>query len=185
MKRSWPMSDDTERERFRRMAVPHLDAAYNLARWITRDESDAQDVVQEAYLRALRAFATLKESDARPWLLAIVRNAAYDFIRRSRRDGRVPFDGDALAVASADPSPEALAVEHADHARVAALVEALPPQFREVLILREHGDLSYEAIARVIGAPVGTVMSRLARARRMLAAAWSEETPRKGGRHGV
>jgi len=156
----------TERERFEQQVLPHVDAAYNLARWLTRDEHDANDVLQEAMLRAFRHFAGLR-GEARPWLLAIVRNACFTWLQVNRPGDVADLDDD---FADADaPGPEALAARSIDRRRLDEAITALPLVFREALVLREIEDLAYRDIARVTGAPIGTVMSRLARARRMLA----------------
>ena len=154
--------------------MPHLDAAYNLARWLTRDPHDAEDVVQEAYLRALRFFDGLREGDARPWLLTIVRHVCYDWIRRNRPQEVVgDIDEEELrnmpdTESTLGQNPETLLLRAADRAMINRAMEALPVAFREVLILREMEELSYEQIAAVADLPVGTVMSRLSRARAML-----------------
>jgi RNA polymerase sigma-70 factor (ECF subfamily) len=148
----------------------HLDAAYNLARWLTRDERDAEDVVQEAYLRALKHFGTFKGGDARPWLLKIVRNTFYTWIRRNRlSDAMTPFDEEEDVHVSDAPSPEMLLVKEADQRLVRRALRQLPTQFLEVIVLREFEELSYQQIADTVQIPVGTVMSRLARARGRLA----------------
>ena len=170
------MTEESERrERFRREALPHLDAAYNLARWLVHDEADAEDVVQEAFLRAFRAYASMREAEPRAWLMAIVRNAAYDFVRRRRRGAAaIVLQEDDPRLVSLEPSPEAASIQRSDERRLARLIAALPPQFREVLVLREQTGLAYHEIAAAIGAPIGTVMSRLSRARRLLAEAWEQ-----------
>ena len=148
----------------------HLDAAYNLARWLTRDERDAEDVVQEAYLRALKHFGTFKGGDARPWLLKIVRNTFYTWIRRNRlSDAMTPFDEEEDIHVSDAPSPEMLLVKEADQRLVRRALRQLPTEFLEVILLREFEELSYQQIADTVQIPVGTVMSRLARARGRLA----------------
>ena len=148
----------------------HLDAAYNLARWLTRDERDAEDVVQEAYLRALRHFGTFRGGDARPWLLKIVRNTFYTWIRRNRlSDMMTPFDEEEDIHISDAPSPEMLLVKEADQRLVRQALRQLPTEFLEVIVLREFEELSYQQIAETVQIPVGTVMSRLARARGRLA----------------
>lgn len=148
----------------------HLDAAYNLARWLTRDDRDAEDVVQEAYLRALRHFGTFKGGDARPWLLKIVRNTFYTWIRRNRlSDMMTPFDEEEDIHVSDAPSPEMLLVKEADQRLVRQALRQLPTEFLEVIVLREFEELSYQQIAETVQIPVGTVMSRLARARGRLA----------------
>lgn len=149
--------------------LPHLDAAYNLARWLMRNEQDAQDVVQEAVLRALRFFPGLRSGNARPWLLKIVRNTCYTRLRQNRPfEDAVEFDDD-LGL----PDPLALDAESAmlqkeNGALVQRAVEELPPRLREIVILRELEGMSYKEIAEVTGKPAGTVMSSLSRARERL-----------------
>jgi RNA polymerase sigma-70 factor (ECF subfamily) len=154
---------------FEQVMLPHLDAAYNLARWLTRNDHDAQDIVQDAMLRAFRFFGSLR-GEAKPWLLAIVRNCCFTWLQANRPADTVAFN-DALAeiLPSDDAGPEALAVRNGDRRMLNQAIDTLPAQFREVLILRELEDLSYKDIARIAEVPIGTVMSRLARARRMLA----------------
>jgi len=156
--------------RFEALVMPHLDAAYNLARWLTRDTHDAEDVVQDACVRALKYVASVERGDARAWFLTIVRNAFYDWLRRNRPAEVVHGDDDAIdrAVDHANPDPEQAAVRLSEVRVLSEAIAALPLQFREVLILREFEDMSYKEIARVAGIPVGTVMSRLARARGLL-----------------
>jgi RNA polymerase sigma-70 factor, ECF subfamily len=151
---------------FEQIVLPHLDAAYNLARWLTRNEHDADDVVQEACLRAFRFFGGFRGGDSRAWLLAIVRNACYDWLRRHRpAEAVTPFDEERHAAVEEGPTPEDLLLERSDQLRLRQALEALPVAWREVLILRELEGLSYKEIADVAGIKVGTVMSRLARAR--------------------
>ena len=156
---------NAERERFERTVLPHLDAAYNLARWLTRNDHDADDVLQDAMLRAYRHFAGLR-GEPRPWLLAVVRNACWSWLQANRPAEVEPL-GDELADDSI-PGPEAALARTLDRRLLNEAIAALPVQFREVLVLRELEDLSYRDIARVAGIPIGTVMSRLARARRLL-----------------
>ena len=160
----------TDRRRFEQQVLPHIDAAFNLARWLTRNDHDAEDVVQDAVLRAYRHFESLR-GEARPWLLAIVRNACFSWIQRNRpAEVTTGLDGEAAEVASAPADgPEALLARELDRRMLNEAIAALPFQFREVLILRELEDLSYREIARIADVPIGTVMSRLARARRLLA----------------
>lgn len=167
------MTDRTRR--FEEVALPHLDAAFNLARWLLRDDQGARDVVQEAYLRAFRFFDGFRGGNARPWLLAIVRNACYTWLQDSGREPeQVEFDEerDSESRLSGFPdvpgNPEQLLLQKVEREQVNAAIEQLPPAFREVLILREIEEMSYEEIAQVAAIPAGTVMSRLARARRML-----------------
>ena len=156
-------------KRFEALVLPHLDSAYNLARWLTRDSQDAQDVVQDACVRALKYLGSLERSDARAWFLTIVRNAFYDWVGRNR-PAEIVHDEDAVdaAVDAASSSPEQAAVRNAELRVLSDAVAALPVQYREVLILRELEELSYKEIASIADIPVGTVMSRLARARALL-----------------
>jgi RNA polymerase sigma factor (sigma-70 family) len=155
-------------QRFEELLVPHLDAAHNLARFITRDATAAQDVVQDAFIRAFRSFAGYRGGDAKSWLLAIVRNCSFDWLRSGRRpDANAPMDPDELADVDVR-TPEHSAVRNDEIATVRAMIHRLPEPFRETLVLRELEELSYRQIAAVTGVPIGTVMSRLARARRLL-----------------
>jgi RNA polymerase sigma-70 factor (ECF subfamily) len=156
---------DDRRQRFETLAMPHLDAAYNLARWLSRSPADADDIVQEAMLRAFRAFDGFRGGDARAWLLTIVRNCWRSAGAATVRRGHTALE-DGLADAS--PGPEESAVQAGDQRRLDAMITRLPDDFREVLILRELEDMSYREIAEMTGTPIGTVMSRLARARTML-----------------
>ena len=150
--------------------LPHLDAAYNLARWLTRDDRDAEDVVQEAYLRAFKHFDAFRGGDARPWLLAIVRNTYYTWIQRNRTpEIATSFDEETDVHISNIPDPEALLLQELDKQLLRRALRKLPAEFREIIVLREFEELSYKEIAEVIQVPVGTVMSRLARARKRLA----------------
>ncbi len=166
------MSDDETWRRFELLALPHLDAAWNLARWLTRNDHDAQDVVQEALLRAMRYANGCRGDSARAWLLQIVRHTCYSWLHKNRPADIVAlddFDDDwaRLAAPSGD-EPPAVAMRRADRAQVNAAIAALPVAFREVIVLRELEDLSYGDIARIAEIPVGTVMSRLSRARALL-----------------
>ncbi len=154
---------------FERAILPHLDAAYNLARWLTRNDQDAQDVVQEAYLRALQFFDSFSGGSGRGWLLTIVRNTCYTWLRKNRMQSAAePFDEEIHSGGAASGNPETAAIENADRRVLLAALGELPVEFREVLVLRELEGLSYQEIAAVAGIPQGTVMSRLARARRRL-----------------
>jgi RNA polymerase sigma-70 factor (ECF subfamily) len=155
---------------FEQAVLPHLDAGYNLARWLTRDVHDAEDVVQDACLRAMKYAGSLNGDSARPWFLTIVRHAFYDWCRRNRPAALVDDDGSALDNAADDESlgPEQVCLRRAESRALADAIAALPLAFREVLVLRELEELSYKEIARVADIPIGTVMSRLARARALL-----------------
>jgi RNA polymerase sigma-70 factor (ECF subfamily) len=157
-------------KRFEALVMPHLDAAYNLARWLTRDTHDAEDVVQDACVRAIKYVASVDRDGARAWFLTVVRNAFYDWLRRNRPSEIVAGDDESIdnAVDTTSPNPEQTAIQLAEARLLSDAVAALPLQYREVLILREFEDLSYKEIARVANIPVGTVMSRLARARGLL-----------------
>jgi RNA polymerase sigma-70 factor (ECF subfamily) len=156
--------------RIETLVLPHLDAGYNLARWLTRDVADAEDVVQEACMRALKYAGTLRDGDARPWFLTVVRHAFYDWCKRNRPADVIRDDGTALEMAIDESSlnPEQCAMRKSDNKVLADALAELPLVFREVLVLRELEELSYKEIARIADIPVGTVMSRLARARALL-----------------
>jgi len=157
------------KRRFEQSVLPHLNAAYNLARWLTRNDHDAQDVVQEAVLRAYRFFDGLR-GEAKPWLLTIVRNSCFTWLQANRPADTVAFNESIAELLPADDlGPEDQAARNCDRKTLNAAIATLPVQFREVLILRELEDLSYKDIARIADVPIGTVMSRLARARRLLA----------------
>jgi RNA polymerase sigma-70 factor (ECF subfamily) len=154
---------------FEQAVLPHLNAAYNLARWLTRDEHDAEDVVQDAFVRALRFFDGFRGDDARSWLLAIVRNTSYDFLRRHHpHEVTEPFDEEFHSPTVEGQSPETLLLRRTDQVMVRRALEMLPLAWREIIILREFEGLSYKQIAEVAGIKIGTVMSRLARARGQL-----------------
>jgi RNA polymerase sigma-70 factor, ECF subfamily len=161
-----------ERERlksFEHTVLPHLDAAYNLARWLAGNDHDAQDVTQEACLRAVKFFGSFHGDNARAWLLAIVRNTFYTWLRKNRPPGiTVEIDDEALAIEDVSANVGALESGLADTEAVRHAIEALPVEFREIIILREMEGLSYKEIADLAGVPIGTVMSRLARARKQL-----------------
>jgi RNA polymerase sigma-70 factor (ECF subfamily) len=176
----------TRTNRFERTIMPHMDAAYNLARWLTRNDSDAQDVVQDAYLRAFKYFDSFQGENPSAWLLAIVRNACLTWMRRNRPSEEVAGSDaiDAETARNAEPllgggsrqlatDPETLLLESRDRTQVNELVAKLPAEFREMIVLREIQDLSYREIADIVGIPIGTVMSRLSRARKLLHDSWS------------
>jgi RNA polymerase sigma-70 factor, ECF subfamily len=174
------LATDARTRRFELLAMPHLDAAFNLARWLTGNATDAEDVVQDAYLRAFRYFDAFRGDNFRVWLLTIVRNSFLTWVQ-DNRSGRLLFQPDVTDIVGADawpdpaPGPEAMLLEQVDRDTLATLVAQLPTEYREALILREIEDLSYKEIAQVAGVPVGTVMSRLARARQALRTAWMRQ----------
>ena len=154
---------------FERTVQPHIRAAYNLARWMTQNDQDAEDVVQEACLRAFRSIEGFQDGDSRAWLLSIVRNAAYTWLHHNRnQDLTVPFDDRLHDVAGESLDPETIVLNRVDRDTLKQALEALPVEFREVFVLREMEDLSYKQIAEIASLPIGTVMSRLARARKRL-----------------
>jgi len=189
--------DPAQSQRFRDVALPHLDAVYTLARYLLRNPSDAEDAVQECYMRALRHFDTLRNQDVKPWLFAILRNVCrVEFGRRSRvllydvnaepdkAEGTVPLWREE------QDNPETEMLRKLDAQAIQEMVAALPDVFREVIVLREIEDMSYREIAAIVSAPVGTVMSRLARGRAMLREAWlkaqsNDEHASKQGRKPV
>ena len=165
------MDREDIKARFAKVVMPHLDDAYGLARWVTGNRADAEDVVQEACLRAFRGIGRFAGGSGRAWVLAIVRNAAYDWLRKNRSPTVVNVDNleaverpadDAI---SADHNPEAALIARADEAKLKAAIANLPPVFRDTLVLRDVQGLDYKEIAAITNVPIGTVMSRLARAR--------------------
>jgi RNA polymerase sigma-70 factor (ECF subfamily) len=168
--------------RFEALVLPHLDAAYNLARWLTHDPHDAEDVVQDACVRALRYIGALQGAEARPWFLTIVRHACYDWLGRNRAEGSSELDPEAPAEPEAEPQRRA--ERRSDSRALAQAIAELALPYREVIVLRELEDLSYKEIAHIAGIPIGTVMSRLARARALLRrspALHAVAQPRAGG----
>ncbi len=158
--------------------LPHLGAAYNLARWLVGSQHDAEDVVQESYLRALKFFTGFRGGNGRPWLLAIVRNTCYTWLRGNRMDAvTTELDEDMPLADTRDVNPEELLMAAARSELVQRALEQLPAEFREVVILRELEGMSYKEIAEIAGVPMGTVMSRLARARVRLQKLLSEANP--------
>lgn len=164
-------------KRFETAILPHLNAAYNLARWLVRSDQDAQDMVQEAFLRAYKFFDGFKGGDARAWLLAIVRNTSYSHLEKNRAHAQLltwdeDFEGlqaqsSVTLLDQADNNPEAILAKVDDQRFFRLALEQLPLEFRETLVLRELENLSYKEISLVAGIPIGTVMSRLARARKL------------------
>ena len=168
------VSDERSRaQRFERIFVPHLNAAYNFARWLTRDERNAEDICQEAYLRAFKSLDSFQGDGGRAWLLAIVRNTYYTWFKKNKAGAAaVPFDDDGTVAGAELEAPveslERILQQRDARRRVNAALERLPQEFREAIVLRELEDLSYKEIADVAQVPIGTVMSRLARARKLL-----------------
>ena len=148
--------------------LPHLDAAYNLARWLMRNEYDAEDAVQEAYLKAYRHQAGFRGDDGRAWLLAIVRNTCYDRLRQSGVRDNSAFDERIHSIGQSTTNPETSLLDKEKTELLREALEALSPEYREVLVLRELEELSYVEIASITKIPIGTVMSRLSRARKQL-----------------
>jgi RNA polymerase sigma-70 factor (ECF subfamily) len=173
------VADQARAQRFEQLVLPHLDAAYNLARWLTRDPDQAQDVVQEAYRRAYQFFDRFQGDNARPWLLKIVRNTYYTGLKQAHAGyvhvavedhlPEVETTEWALGGEAAAGDPERTWLQQEDRQLITQALEQLPVEFREIVILRELEDLSYKAIAQLVDIPVGTVMSRLARGRKLLA----------------
>jgi RNA polymerase sigma-70 factor, ECF subfamily len=153
---------------FEKTMIPHLDAAYNLARWITRSDHDAEDVVQEAYLRAFRYFDSFTGGDGRTWMLAIVRNTCVTWYRKQKNSSAVAFDERMHSAEMERATPEKALLQKSSLSSLRDCIEALPLEYRDTLIMRELEELSYRAIADVTALPIGTVMSRLSRARRRL-----------------
>ena len=162
-----------DRSRFEAIVMPHLDAAYNLSRWLLGGRSEAEDVTQDAILRAYRFFNTFHSGDARAWLLQIVRNCCYTWLKKNRNWVDVDELDDA-SVPREEQTPETLAISVNDRERLTRALEQLSPHFREILVLRELEGCSYKEIAAITSRPMGTIMSALARARQQLRALLSE-----------
>jgi RNA polymerase sigma-70 factor, ECF subfamily len=174
---SW-IAERRRRSRFEKVVLPHLDAAYALARWLTRNDADAADVVQEAMLRAFRYFDSYREGNARSWLLQIVRRSSYTWLERNRPAETVSLvdaaESDEIAGAAPEAAgTEALLMSRSELRRLDRLIEALPAPLRETIVLRELQEMGYRQIAEITGVPIGTVMSRLHRARAALRRAWN------------
>ena len=157
---------ETKRASFEEAVLPHLDAAYNLARWLTRNEADADDVVQEAFLRAFRFYGGFHGLNCRAWLLTIVRNTCCTWLQAKRAgEPTITFDEEMHSTETQSTSPDAALLANADREMLQQAIEELPLEFREVIVLRELEGVTYKEIAEIAGIPMGTVMSRLARAR--------------------
>ena len=170
--------DAEDRARFEQLVLPHLDAAFNLARWLLRRRADSEDVAQEAMLRSYRFFGGFHGGDARAWLLQIVRNTCYTWLEKNRpMEMKTEFDEEQHVQPS--PTPESLAIASDDRERLTRALETLPPRFREVLVLRELEGCSYKEIATITSIPIGTVMSALSRARQRLQQALTQRAPQE------
>ena len=180
------LDDETKARQFRELALPYLDDAYNFARWLTRSSQDAEDVVQDAYMRAFQYFDGFRGANPRAWILSIVRNSYYAWLRKARSQATVPLAVDAnndfdeegvyereLSDPDRDDAETAL-IKKTEATALRSFIAGLPSAFRETLVLREMEDLTYQQIAEITGVPIGTVMSRLARARGLLQKAWME-----------
>jgi RNA polymerase sigma factor (sigma-70 family) len=153
---------------FEQSIVPHLNAAFNLARWLTRNSHDAEDLVQESYLRAFRSFETFQGQDGKAWLLTVVRNTCFTWLKKKGGRSAVEFDEQMHSSADDTPNAESVLLNQSALGSLNDCLEALPVEFRETIILRELEELSYKEIADIVRVPVGTVMSRLARGRKRL-----------------
>jgi len=163
------LGDQSKLTRFEQSVLPHLDAAYNLARWLTRNEHDAEDMAQESYLRAFKFFDGFHGTDARAWLLAIVRNTCYTWLQQNRgRETMASFDEEIHTIENEASNPAKLVLKSDDREMLKQALEELPVEFREVVVLRDLEELSYKQVAEIANIPLGTVMSRLARARERL-----------------
>jgi RNA polymerase sigma factor (sigma-70 family) len=183
--------DVLKARRFEQVVMPHLDAAYNLAYWITRSDADAQDVVQEACLRAFKYFDSFAGENAQAWLLSIVRRSCFTWLKRNRpteetlgldeehEDGERDHAPLLASSYSLGRDPETLLIEERDRRKLHEIIASLPADYREVIILREMEELSYRDIAEIAGIPIGTVMSRLARARGQLQSLWRRRDNRE------
>lgn len=173
-------TDQRRRSGFEMVVLPHLDAAYSLARWLTRNDADASDVVQESFLRAFRYFDGYRDGDAKSWVLKIVRHTCYGWLAKNRPADVTSLDADLESggeAATLSTHPDSLLESRSDLRRLNRLIEALPVQWRETIVLRELHELGYREIAEITGAPIGTIMSRLHRARSLLLQACADEPP--------
>jgi RNA polymerase sigma factor (sigma-70 family) len=180
------MGADYDQHQFNALMLPHMAAAYNLAQWLTGNSDDASDVVQESYLRAMRFFSSYRGGAARAWLLTIVRNTSLNWLAQKRNQKTVPLpephddeNGNGQEVVDDKVDLELDLIQKEAAATMDELIKALPVKYREVVILREIEELSYKEIAEVTGMPVGTVMSRLARARKAIQQHWHESAERR------
>jgi RNA polymerase sigma-70 factor (ECF subfamily) len=164
-----PVDDREQSELFEQTVLPHLDSAYNLARWLAGNDHDAQDVAQEASLRAFKYFGSFRGDNPRAWLLSIVRNSFHTWLRKNRPpENTVEIDDETLDIEDSSANAETVNPHFADAEAVRRAIAELPVEFREIVILREMEGFSYKEIAELAEVPIGTVMSRLARARKLL-----------------
>jgi RNA polymerase sigma factor (sigma-70 family) len=175
---------DEKRARFEAQVLPHLDAAYRYARWLSPAPGDADDVVQDTILRAFRAFDSLRGSDVKAWLMAIVRNCHWTALKQRQRRGFVPLPKendaqDGYAMTATTPDPEEVSLRRDERRTLDRLIAGLPEEQRTVLMLREIEEMDYRQIAEVTNVPIGTVMSRLARSRSALKTKWLQEAGEK------
>jgi RNA polymerase sigma-70 factor (ECF subfamily) len=170
--------EKSELTTFNEAVLPQLDAAYNLARWLTRNDQDAEDVVQEALLRAVKYWKGFSGRDCRAWVLAIVRNTYYSWVRQRSVQPELTADGEIEDVDEGIPNPEDVLLQNADRELLRAALEDLPVDFREAIVLREMEGLSYKEIADIASVPIGTIMSRLARARKRLRSYLTNAAPK-------
>jgi RNA polymerase sigma factor (sigma-70 family) len=171
--------DQNDLTDFNEAVLPHLDTAYNLARWLTRNDQDAEDVVQDASLRAFKYWKGFSGRDCRSWLLAIVRNSYYSWLRKQSIQPELTEDGAIDNVDDGLPNPETVLLQNLDREMLKSALEDLRVEFREAIVLREMEGLSYKEIADISGVPIGTVMSRLARARKQLQIHLTDASARK------
>jgi RNA polymerase sigma factor (sigma-70 family) len=173
--------EQNQQDLFEQTILPHIDAAYNLARWILNNDQDAEDIVQESFLRAFKYFASYQGGSSRSWLLTIVRNLCYTFLKQNRAQGVVVELNEEIANDELSPgNPELFVQMNTDHQLVAKALEKLPVEYRELIVLRELESMSYKEIALIAGIPIGTVMSRLARARQRLKECLSQRVDEEG-----
>jgi RNA polymerase sigma-70 factor, ECF subfamily len=170
-----------DRARFEAIVLPHLDAGFNLARWLLRNRADAEDVTQDALLRAFRAFGSYRAGNARAWLLQIVRNTCFTWLRQNRM-GEEFTEFDETTMPQESENPETLAIASSNREQLTRALESLPASFREILVLRELEGCSYKEIAEITSRPIGTVMSALARARLQLRDSLSQPVSKEARR---
>jgi len=183
------MNDSTKKQRFQAMVMPHINSAFNLARWLTHGHQDAEDIVQEAYLRAFKFFDGFHGEDGRVWVLGIVRNTFYTWYQKDKvQNQHTQFQdelhgsNDETGKSENDANPERIMIQKDSQRRLQQAMRELPIEFREVMVMRELEDLSYKQIAEIIQIPMGTVMSRLGRGRKQLAAILATNIENGGGK---